>query len=217
MHCKCINSVEAPTTAATLKVKTLTEMEAHHHFAHIPVHAVCELVVCGFITGMKLVLSKEPLTCEVCICVKTMCKPVPVKHERECVQALGEEIHSNTWGPTHVATLGGCKYYVSFTDDATQFNTIYLMCSKSDTFPSYISYEAWLEMQEGIHIKAFNIDHGSEYLSDKFLMHLDSCSITLKLSVHNTHKHAGISEHLNCNIMEKVCMMLIASGLPHFL
>ena len=212
-----VNGAEAPAAAAALKVEALTEIEAHRRFAHIPVRVVHELVARGFITGVKLVPSKEPLTCEVCIRTKTTRKPVPIKHEGEHAQALGEEIHSNTWGPTCVATLGGHKYYVSFTDDATQFSTVYLMRSKSNTFSSYISYEAWLETQEGIHIKAFNIDHGGKYLSDEFLAHLDSRGVALKLSVRDTHKHAGVSERLNCTVMEKVRMMLITLGLPRFL
>ncbi len=84
------------------------------------------------------------------------------------------KIHSDTWGPARVATLGGQTYYVSFTNDMTRFSTMYLMRIKSETFSSYIAYEVWLETHEGVHIKAFNIDWGGEYLSDEFLAHLNS-------------------------------------------
>ncbi|PIL23016.1 hypothetical protein GSI_14323 [Ganoderma sinense ZZ0214-1] len=176
-----------------------------------------KLVARGFITGVKLVPSTEPHTCEACIRTKSTCKPAPAKREGEHAEALGDETHSDTWGPARVATLGGRKYYVSFTDDATRYSTVYLMRLKSETFPSYISYEAWLETHEGVRIKVLNIDRSGEFLSDEFIAHLDSRGVELKLSVHDTHEHAGVSERLNRTVMEKVRAMLIASGLPRFL
>jgi hypothetical protein len=41
--------------------------------------------------------------------------------------------------------------------------------------------------------------------------------IQLKLTVHHTPEEDGVSEQLNCTLMEKVHAMLIASGLPIFL
>ncbi|PIL37456.1 transcription factor [Ganoderma sinense ZZ0214-1] len=211
---------DGATTAAAATapvVETLTEMEAHRRFAHIPIRAIRELVSRGFITGVKLVPSTEPNVCEACIRAKSTRKPVPAKREGERAMAFGDETHSDTWGPARVATLGGRKYYVSFTDDATRYSTVYLMRLKSETFPSYVSYEAWIETHEGVRLKLLNIDRGGEYLSDEFLAHLDSRGVELKLSVHDTHEHAGVSERLNRTVMEKVRAMLIASGLPRFL
>ncbi|PIL34675.1 transcription factor [Ganoderma sinense ZZ0214-1] len=211
------DGAEAAAAATASTVETLTEMEAHRRFAHIPIRAIRELVARGFITGVKLVPSSEPHVCEACIRAKSTRKPVPKKREGERAEAFGDETHSDTWGPARVATIGGRKYYVSFTDDATRFSTVYLMRLKSETFSSYVSYEAWLETHDGVRIKALNIDRGGEYLSDEFLAHLDARGVELKLSVHDTHEHAGVSERLNRTVMEKVRAMLIASGLPRFL
>ncbi|PIL28794.1 transcription factor [Ganoderma sinense ZZ0214-1] len=214
-----IDDAGAPAGAAASKVEVLTEMEAHRRFAHIPIRAIRELVARGFITGVKLVPSPDSETqaCEACIRAKSTRKPVPKQREGERADALGDETHSDTWGPARVATLGGRKYYISFTDDATRFSTVYLMWKKSEAFDCYVSYEAWLETHEGVRIRALNIDRGGEYLSDEFIAHLDARGVELKLSVHDTHEHAGVSERLNRTVMEKVRVMLIVSGLPRFL
>ncbi|OSX63910.1 hypothetical protein POSPLADRAFT_1088399, partial [Postia placenta MAD-698-R-SB12] len=54
--------------------------------------------------------------CEVCIRAKSTRKPVPAVREGERAEELGDEVHSDLWGPARVATLGGRKHYITFTD-----------------------------------------------------------------------------------------------------
>ena len=208
---------DTATAAAAPAVEEISEMEAHRRLGHLPIRAIRELVSRGFITGIKLVASNESPVCEACIRAKSTRKPVPAKREGTRAEELGGEIHSDTWGPARVATLGGRKYYVSFTDDATRFSTVYLMRQKDETFTNYKSYEAWLENHEDKRIKYLNVDRGGEYLSDEFRAHLDSRGVGLKLSVHDTHQEAGVSERLNRTLMEKVRALIISAGLPRTL
>jgi hypothetical protein len=34
-------------------------------------------------------------------------------------------VHKYVWGPTHVSSLGGSRYYVTFIDDATRKTWVY--------------------------------------------------------------------------------------------
>ncbi|OJT02864.1 Retrovirus-related Pol polyprotein from transposon TNT 1-94, partial [Trametes pubescens] len=126
-------------------------------------------------------------------------------------------MHSDLWGPSRIATIGGRRYYISFTDDKTRFSTLYLLRHKSEAFDSFKAIEAYLERHHNARIRFFNTDRGGEYLSEEFKSYLDAHGIEYKLSVHDTHEEAGVSEQLNRTIMEKVRAMLIDSGLPHFL
>jgi len=36
-----------------------------------------------------------------------------------------ELVHTDVWGPGQVSSLGGCRYYVTFIDDATRKTWIY--------------------------------------------------------------------------------------------
>ncbi len=211
----CAMCISTHTSAP--KVKHIPEMEAHCRFGHIPVRAIREMITKGFITGVELIPSGEDRQCEACICAKSTCKPVPSRQEGHCMTDLGEEIHSDVWGPSCVVMLGGRKYYISFTDDHSHFSTLYLLRKKSEAFESFRAFEAWLEKHHNVKIRFLNLDRGGEYLSDNFTTHLEQQGIEYKLSVHDTSEQAGVSERLNRNVMEKVHAMLINSGLPRFL
>ena len=79
-----------------------------------------KLVERGFVTGVKLDVSGgEPMFCESCVYAKSTRKPVSKISEGERAKELGDEIHSDLWGPAPTAMLGGRKYYIMFTDDET--------------------------------------------------------------------------------------------------
>jgi hypothetical protein len=71
-------------------------------------------------------------------------------------------------------------YYVSFTDDATRWTTVYLMRLKSDVFEAYHVYSAWVKTQMGITIRCLHADCGGEYLSGEFIQFLDDNRTNLK-------------------------------------
>jgi hypothetical protein len=135
----------------------------------------------------------------------------------ECAQAFGDEIHSNVWGPARIESLGGRKYYVSFTDDAIRWTTIFLLRQKSDTFDAYKSFTAWVKTQFSIDIKCLHCDRAGEYLSMEFLAFLDKNGTNLKVTVHDTPEQNVVVECLNRTLMEKVRALLIASSLPLYL
>ena len=71
--------------------------------------------------------------------------------------------------------------------------------------------------QQNTKIKCLLTDRGGEYLSDEFSEHLKLAGTIRKLTVHDTPEHNGVSECLNHILMEKLRVMLDASGLPKFL
>ncbi|KZT68540.1 hypothetical protein DAEQUDRAFT_671082, partial [Daedalea quercina L-15889] len=99
------------------QVEKVTIMDLHRRLGHIAPRAIRELVSNGRITGVTLVPSDEPEVCEVCIRAKSTRQPVPKEREGERAEEFGEEIHSDLWGAARIATLGGRKHYISFTDD----------------------------------------------------------------------------------------------------
>jgi hypothetical protein len=68
-------------------------------------------------------------------------------------QAFSKEIHSDLWGPSPVATIGGHKYYVTFMDEYTWYMHLDLLKTKNQTFAAYKVYVAWAKTQHGTHIK----------------------------------------------------------------
>ncbi|KAF9800296.1 hypothetical protein IEO21_10392 [Rhodonia placenta] len=74
-------------------------MNLHHCLGHIAPRAIRELVLQGHITGVALLPFSEPETCEMCIRAKSIRKPVLAVREGEHVEELGDEVHSDLWGP----------------------------------------------------------------------------------------------------------------------
>ena len=91
------------------------------------------------------------------------------------------------------------------------------MARKSETFNSYKQYEAWVEMQHGVKIKCLQTNHGGEYLSEEFTNHLKSKGTVRSLTVHDTLEENGVSEWLNCTLLEHARAMHLTAGLPKFL
>jgi len=66
----------------------------------------------------------------------------------------------------------------------------------------------------GARIKILNSDRGGEHLGGDFIAYLKSRGTLQKLSVHDTHSESGVAERRNRTIVERVCTLLHASGLP---
>jgi hypothetical protein len=119
------------------------------------------------------------------------------------------------WPP--VESINHKEYFVSFTDDCKLYTVVYLMAKKSETFENYLAFEAWLKTQHNVQIKMLRSDRGGEYLSSEFSAHLKKMGTILRLTFHDTPEYNGVSERLNCTLLEKVCAMLHKSQLPRSL
>ena len=130
---------------------------------------------------------------------------------------FGDEIHSDVWGPSPLESIFHHKYYASFIDDHTRYSHITLLRKKDETFDSYKHFKAWVATQHNIKIKRLCSDRGGEYLDQDFTAHLQAQGTKHCLTTHDTPKHNGVAEALNCRILKRVHAMLHQSGLPKFL
>jgi hypothetical protein len=170
----------------------------------------------NLIDGIKLNKLSVIQSCDSCEYAKAHRKPIQKEWEEPQVTDIGEEVHSDLWGPSPVQTINGREYYVSYTDDAKRFSNLYLLYIKDQTLDAYKAYEAELNMQHNIHIKKLRTDHG-EYLNEAFDKHLSQAGTIQILTVHDTPEYNGVSERLNWTLLEKVQAMMHASQLPKFL
>jgi hypothetical protein len=152
----------------------------------------------------------------VCIKAKLTCQEIPKVHQGEHATRFGQEIWSDLWGPLSAVTLGGCRYFVSFTDDHSHWTIVYLLQTK-DILEAYKVFEAWVEKHLDTGIACLHSDRGGEYMLMELIAYLDSRGTAQKLTTHDTPEQNGVSEWLNCTLMEKVCAMLWAAGLQQFL
>ncbi|KIK12843.1 hypothetical protein PISMIDRAFT_18446, partial [Pisolithus microcarpus 441] len=179
----------------------LTMAEIHARLGHIAPEAIWRMLKDGTITGITLNVAHSTMgACNSCEYAKATRKPIGKERDPPRREHLGDEIHTDLWGPSPVQTPGHSQYYVSFTDDHTRYTTLYLQKMKSETFASYKAYEAWLQTQFSTKIKRLCWTVGG--------------STERRVTVHDTPEHNGVAERLNRTLIERVRALIHASGLP---
>src|SRR5262249_35725761 len=149
------------------RVDRISLDELHCQMGHISPKAAMRLVDEGIIEGIEL-MSRQEKSCDSCAYAKSTRKPIKKERSKPRAQSIGDEIHSDLWGPAPIQTPSHKKYYASFTDDHSRYTHVWLMTAKDETFETYKAYEALLETQFSARIKKLHTDRGGEYLSGEF-------------------------------------------------
>jgi len=171
-----VTQTQSPVETANTTRKSLTVDELHHQMGHIAPEAARKLVRDGAITGIELDMNSKPTFCDACAKAKPTQKPILKERSGPLTANIGEKVHSDVWGPANPQIFDGKDYFVSFTNDHSQWTWVEPISHKNEVLMQYKMYEAWLDMQHHAKIKCFQMDHGGEYLSDEFNTHLKSRS-----------------------------------------
>jgi len=71
-------------------------------------------------------------------------------------------------GPMQTQSLGGSRYFITFTDDYSRYCRTYFLKRKSEAFEKFKEFKVSVETEPGMKIKAIRADRGGEYLSEVF-------------------------------------------------
>jgi hypothetical protein len=199
-------------------VEPVSIMEMHRRMGHIAVSSARELVESGTVVGVKLDPNSQETECDACIFVRATRLPIPKVRISPPAQNFGDEVHTDVWGPSRIASRQGQRYFITFTDDATRYTITFLMRTKDEALEAYKSFEAWATTQH--HCKAIKVlrsDRGGEYLSNAFNEHLAKAGTARKLTPHDTPQLNGVAERLNRTLLERMRAATHTSGLPQTL
>ena len=126
----------------------------------------------------------------------------PFRSKGNRVEGLLELVHSDVCGPMSVKARGGYEYYVTFIDDNSRYEHVYLMHSKSETFDKFKEFRAEVEKQLGLPVKSLRFDRGGEYLSNEFQQHLLENEIVSQLNAPGTLRQNGVVERRNKTLLD---------------
>ncbi|KAK1602748.1 hypothetical protein QYE76_016410 [Lolium multiflorum] len=181
----------------------------HCRLGHIGVKRMKKLHTDGLLESLDF----ESLDrCEACLMGKMTKTPFSGMMER--ATDLLEIIHTDVCGPMSVASRGGYRYVLTFTDDLSRYGYIYLMKHKSKTFEKFKEFQSEVENQRNKKIKFLRSDRGGEYLSYEFGMHLKKCGILSQLTPPGTPQRNGVSERRNRTLLDMVRSMMSLTDLP---
>ena len=122
---------------------------------HINLKRIQRLVSCGPLT--TLTLEQLPL-CQNCIQGKMTKRSFTAKGVRD--QRCLDLIHSDVCGPFSVHARGGYEYFITFINDYSRYEYVYLMKKKSEALDKFKEFKAESEKQLGRHIKSLCYDRG---------------------------------------------------------
>src|SRR5713226_6887211 len=204
---------------AVAAVEQINILMLHRRLGHIAADTIRSLVRTNAVTRLHLIdpSSHSQITCDSCDYAKATRKTICKESTLPLAEAFGDEVHSDVWGPSPVSSLGGRKYYITFTDDHTCFTRLDLLHTKDEALNAYKAFAAWVHTQHGVHIKQLHSDCGSEYTSHEFTSFLQLQGTERHLTTHDMPQHNGVAESLNRRLLEWVHAILHHSQLPKFL
>jgi transposase InsO family protein len=200
--------------AAATKAERVDLATLHKRLAHIAPHSIRQMISSGALEGVELTDDAPMPTCQTCEQAKATRKQIRKEREAPLADAVGAEIHSDLWGPSPIPSLGGRRYYVTFTDDYSRHTSLTVLRTKGETLEAYKAYAAWMYTQHGVRVKRLRSDRGGEYTGNEFSKFLAEQGTERRLTTHDTPQHNGVAESLNRRLMERVRACIIQSELP---
>src|SRR6266496_1008146 len=113
-----------------------------------------------------------------------------------------------------VEAHGGYCYFLTFTDDLSRYEYIYLMKHMSKTFEKFKEFHSEVENHRNKKIKFLRSDHRGEYLSYEFGLNLKQCGIVSQLTPPGTPQRNSVSECRNRTLLDMVHSMMSLTDLP---
>lgn len=113
-----------------------------------------------------------------------------------------------------IKSIGGAKYFLTFTDDYSRKVTVYCLRSKDEVVEYVRKYIARVERETDRKIKRFRSDNGLEYCNKTLKRMFDEMGIKHERTNVDTPQMNGIAERINRTLLDLVRAMLKNAELP---
>jgi GAG-pre-integrase domain len=153
--------------------------------------------------------------CEACITGKMTRRSFKQKKKESDSKkqwAIGEKVHTDIWGPYHVASYSGCRYFCVFVDDASRFVTLFVLKERSEVYKAFDEYRTRIETQRNMKMKSLQSDGAKEYL--KLKKHCEALGMECFLTIKKTPEQNPVAERMIRTVSEKFRCALHHGNLP---
>jgi transposase InsO family protein len=113
-----------------------------------------------------------------------------------------------------VISLGGSRYFITFTDLYSGYTEVKFMNKKSEAFEKTVHFIERTKTHLNLKPKTFRSDRGGEYLSNAMQSYLSENGIKFECTVGYAPQQNGVAERKNRTLSEAARTMLISSKLP---
>jgi len=147
----------------------------HQRFEHLNYMDLKNLQANNMIKGLNLNMKNINVDCEICARGKIhqLLFKSPGHRQKE------KFVYSDICDPMNKESLGGAKYFATFTDDYTCYMETVMLCQRSDVLTAFKNFKK----ETGCVIKRLRTDKAKEYTSKEFKKFLEDEGIARQLSV----------------------------------
>jgi transposase InsO family protein len=192
--------------------KRLDILTLHRRMGHLNISDLRKLVSSKMVDGLDMGIAGDDFTCDACLRGKTPRKPFPTGGRKRATRVL-ELVHSDVCGPLPIS-IGGSRYFITFTDDHTAHVDVDFMKHKSSALARFRTWKARVEKETGQKIGKIRTDNGSEYTSDEFEALLESNGIVHQTTAPHSSQQGGVAERMNRTLEDSARANLTEAGLP---
>jgi len=116
-----------------------------------------------------------------------------------------------------VKSIGGSRYFITFTDDFSRNVTVLCISSKEEVKSCVKSYIARIEREKDRKVKRFRTDNGLEFCNKELSEYFRSAGIKHEKSNVETPQMNGVAERINRTLLDLTRSMLKSAHLlPKF-
>lgn len=195
----------------TVSVNLCSVEEWHRKLGHLNLRDMSEACKRGYLKGVNI-NSTIPLNCEICARAKMTRIPFPRKSQRKT--EILDIMHSDLCGPMQTQSIGGAKYLLTFTDDASKWTEVRFLRSKTEVLEQIKELVLLMENLKGLKVKFFQSDNGTEFRNVEFDKFLRQHGISRRLSAPYTPQQNGVAERKNRTLIEMARCLLFQADLP---
>ena len=122
-------------------------------------------------------------------------------------------VHSDLCDPMNIQARVGFEYFITFVDDYSRYEYIYLIHRKSECFEKFRVFKVETENRHGKCIKTLRSDSGGKYLLGELLNYLLDEGIESQLSAQGMPQQNGVTKRRNNILMDMVRFMMSYSDM----
>ncbi|XP_028120896.1 uncharacterized protein LOC114318250 [Camellia sinensis] len=124
-----------------------------------------------------------------------------------------ELVHSDISAPMNVKAHHGASYFLTFIDEHSRFNYVYLISYRFEALDCFKCVVALVENQTDKKLKILRIDPGHEYLSHQFQGLCEEKRICRQLKIPRIPQQNGVVERWNRTLLDIVKSMMAQANL----
>lgn len=135
----------------------------HKRFGHICTRNLEKLVKNKLVIGIEDLKTNKVEFCDSCARNKLTRSKFGIRTK---AKRLLEIIHTDVAGPINPISHDGCKYFVTFIDDYSNFVYVYGIKNKSEVFDRFKEYILMVQSKLSHKVSVLQCDNGREYISN---------------------------------------------------